>query len=493
MAEQESENTSSLKERTAKGLLWAALNSGFMQLLNAVFGIVLMAVLEPKDYGMTAVLAIYSTIAAQLQDSGFVSALTNKQNPTHRDYNSVFWFNILTSAAIYIVLWFCAPMIAEYNNDERLIWLSRYAFLGFFLASFSIAPRAILFKQLKVREQTICGSVALLVSGIVGIVMALCGFRYWSIATQPIVFVGLVSVLSWHFARWKPSLNVSFQPIREMFSFSCKLLVTNIFNNVNKYALEAILGRYYQKQEIGYYSQANKWNLMGSSVISEMVQRVAQPMFVQMGDDEERLKRAFRKMLCFTSFITFPLMFGLSMVSGEFMALFPDKWQPAVPFLRMLCIGGAFLPLTALYSNFIISRGKSGTYMWNTISQSVLIIANVFAVQYFKLELFGMSGFRLMIFFYVMILAGWLLVWHYFVWKEIRLSFIRAFMDILPYLATSVVVMVATRHLTSMIEDNILLLVSRIMLAVILYILLMLVVDRKTMKEYISFIAKKRH
>lgn len=491
--EQEPHQTQSLKERTAKGLLWGALSSGSTQVLNVVFGIVLMAVLEPGDYGMTAVLAIYSTIAAAIQDSGFVSALTNKRNPTHRDYNSVFWFNILTSVTIYVILWFCAPLIAEYNNDWRLVWLSRYAFLGFFVASFSITPRAILFRQLKVREQTISTVVALLSSGIVGITMALCGLGYWSIATQSIIFVGLISVMSWHYSRWRPSLNISFQPIREMFGFSCKLLVTNIFNNINKYALESILGRYYPKQEIGYYSQANKWNLMGSNVISDMVQRVAQPMFVQVGDDPERLNRAFRKIMCFTSFVAFPLMLGLSMVAEEFISLFPDRWMPTVPFLRMLAVGGAFIPLAALYSNFLISRGRSQTYMWNVICQSVLIIAGVFAVQFFGLEVCGQSGFRLMILFYVTVLAGWLFVWHYFVWRETGLSLLRVLMDILPYMAVSVAVMVVTYLLTSALENNVLLLVCRIVFAVVLYVVAMLLIERGTMKEYIGFIIRRKH
>ncbi len=491
--EQKPQQSQSLKERTAKGLLWGALSSGSMQVLNAVFGIVLMTILEPGDYGMTAVLAIYSTIAASIQDSGFVAALTNKRNPTHRDYNSVFWFNILTSATIYIVLWFCAPLIAEYNHDRRLVALSRYAFLGFFFASFSITPRAILFKQLKVREQAIASIVSLLSAGIVGTTMALCGMGYWSIATQTIIYVGLVSVMSWHYSRWRPSVKVSFQPIREMFGFSCKLLVTNIFNNVNKYALEAILGRYYPKQEIGYYSQANKWNLMGSNVISEMVQRVAQPMFVQVGDDRERLNRAFRKIMRFTSFVAFPLMFGLSMVAEEFISLFPDRWMPTVPFLRMLAVGGAFIPLAALYSNFLISRGKSKTYMWNTICQSALIIAGVFSVQFFGLDLWGLTGFRLMILFYVIVLAGWIFVWHYFVWRETGLSLWRVLMDILPYVAVSVAVMTVTYLLTSAIGNTVLLLVCRIALAVVLYVAAMLLIERSMMKEYIGFIIRRKH
>lgn len=484
-------NSSSLKEKTVKGLFWGAMNSVMMQILNAVFGIVLMLNLTPKDYGMTGVLAIYSAIAGSLQDSGFVSALTNKRDATHRDYNSVFWFNVLCSALIYIILWFCAPFIANYNHEPKLIWLSRYAFLGFFFASFSITPRAILLKELKVKEQTICGVVALLVSGTVGITMALHEMAYWSLATQYIVFVSVVSLLSWYFSGWLPSLNFSFKPIKEMFGFSCKLLITNIFNNINKYAFEGVLGKFYSKNDIGNYTQANKWNLMGSNTITGMVQSVAQPMFVQVGDDKERLQRSFRKMLRFTAFVSFPLMFGLCLVSKEFISLFPTNWLPTIPLLQILCIGGAFLPITTLYSNFVISRGKSDIFMWNTICQSLLIIANVFIVQYLHLELFGLSGIKLMVVFYVNILALWIVIWHYFVWKEIKLSFFVALVDILPFMLIASLTMLATYYATIFIANAYLSLISRIIIAAIIYIGILYVIKANILKECVEYLIKK--
>ena len=122
----------SLKEKTAKGLFWGGMNNGVQQLLGLAFGIILGRLLDPSDYGMTAMLAVFSVIANELQASGFKTGLINMKAPTHNDYNAVFWFNILVSALIYIILWFCAPLIADYNKEPQLVALSRYAFLGFF-------------------------------------------------------------------------------------------------------------------------------------------------------------------------------------------------------------------------------------------------------------------------------------------------------------------------------------------------------------------------
>lgn len=484
---------SELKDKTARGLLWGFISNSSMQVLNVVFGFVLTFFLSSEDYGMMAVLSIYSAIAASLQDSGFVAALTNKPRPTHRDYNSVFWFNISCSAVIYIVLWVCAPLIADYNHDSRLVALSRYAFLGFFVASFSITPRAILFKQMRVREQTLCSVVALLVSGVVGITMAVCKMAFWSIATQSIVFVGVTAIMSWYFSRWRPSFHISFQPIRQMFAFSFKLLITNVFFNVNKFAFESVLGNFYPKSDIGFYSQANKWNQMGSQTISGMVQGVAQPMFVEVGDDAERLRRVFLKMLQFTSFVSFPALFGLSLVAPQVIGILPARWLPAADYLGLLAIGGAFLPLATLYSNFVISRGKSHIYMWNIIAQSLLILAAIFVVRWLDLSLCGLSGIWLMMLFYICINIVWIGIWHLFVWRQIRLNPLQALRAVLPFMAVAMLTMVATHYATRFIPDGIVLLVVRVLMAAGVYCGILWLTGSGILKECVGFIFKKHN
>ena len=193
-----------LKDKTAKGLVWGGINNGATQVLNAIFGIVLARMLTPDDYGLIAMLLVFSTVATALQDSGFVIALTNKRDATHEDYNAVFWFNIVVSFLLYALLFLVAPLIAVFYNEPILTSLSRYFFLGFFIASFSIVPRAILFRQLKQRELAFTGLTSLIISGAVGITMAYNGYAFWGIATQTLTFNFCITILSWYFSKWKP-------------------------------------------------------------------------------------------------------------------------------------------------------------------------------------------------------------------------------------------------------------------------------------------------
>lgn len=482
--------TTNLKDKAAKGFFWGALNNGATQILNAVFGIVLARKLGQADYGLIGMLTIFSLIANSLQDSGFVTALTNKKDVSHRDYNSVFWFNIGVSLCLYLLFCLCAPLIAWFFNEPILTNLSRYYFFSFFIASFSIVPRAILFRQIRQRELAVMGLTALLVSGIVGIAMAYNGMAYWGLATQTITFNLMVSILSWVLSRWRPSLQVSFQPIRAMFGFSSKMLITNIFNQVNNNIFSLILGKIYTKVEVGTYNQANKWNLMGASTITGMVQGVAQPTFVQVGDDLERLRRAFSKMLRFTCFISFPVMFGLALVAPEFIVLLiKEKWLSSAYLMQYLCIGGAFLPIATLYFNLIISRGKSDVYMWNIIAQGCAILGCILLV-------YAAGGnIAHMMLTYVAIIIIWIGIWHIFLYQEIRYPFLSALKDILPFMLIATATMLITYFATRWIENLYLLLITRILFAAAIYLATLWLFGAKILRECIGYLfhSKAKH
>lgn len=496
--------TTDLKTKAARGFLWGALNNGAMQVLNAVFGIVLARKLDQADYGLIGMLTIFTLVANSLQDSGFVTALTNKRNATHHDYNAVFWFNIGVSFILYVLFFCCAPLIAYIYHEPILTNLSRYYFAGFFIASFSIVPRAILFRQIKQRELAIMGLISLIISGTVGIIMAYNGMAYWGLATQTITFNLMVSILSWVLSGWKPCLPTPkggwwtfFAPIREMFSFSSKMLITNIINQVNNNIFSVVLGLLYNKNVVGTYTQANKWNTMGASTITGMVQGVAQPTFVEVGDDLERLRRAFSKMLRFTSFVSFPVMFCLALVAPEFIVtLIKEKWLPSAHLMQILCIGGAFLPIATLYFNLIISRGKSDVYMWNVIAQGCAILGAILMIHGIEF-LIPHSSFliphsvTLMVLAYVLIVILWTGIWHRFLYQEIRYPFLSALKDMLPFLLTAGVTMLITWFATRWIESPPILLIVRILMATLIYLGLLWLFGAKILRECIGYLMKR--
>ena len=117
------------------------------------------------------------------------------------------------------------------------------------------------------KEQTIIGGIALVVSGGVAIVLAACNFTYWALAWQQIAYINILNIGRYYFVKWRPTLHIDFTPVRRMFGFSSKMLVTSIINTINSHILTVIFGRLFPANIVGHFTQANKWNTMASSFV----------------------------------------------------------------------------------------------------------------------------------------------------------------------------------------------------------------------------------
>lgn len=473
-----------LKEKTAQGLLWSAVNSGLTQLLNLVIGIFLARKLLPGDYGIIGVLTIFTAIAGCLQASGFTQGLINLKRPTANDYNSVFWFNVTVSIVIYAILFCCAPLIAWFFHQPVLVDVSRFVFLSFVISSFGIAQNAYMVKNMMQREIAVSSVVALVLSGIVGLALAYLGKAYWSLAWQQIVYITVLNAGRYYYADWRPSFHIDMGPVKGMFRFSVKILFTNIINTLSQHLLTFIFGHLFHINTVGNYSQANKWNTMGSSTISNTLGQVAQTVLVSVEEERDREVRIFRKMLRFTAFLSFPALFGLALVSREFiLCLLKDEWAGAIPLLQVLCLGGAFMPFYTLYQNLAISNRRSDLYMWCNIAQIVAQLAVVLALYRF--------GIMVIVCAYSAFTIVWLLAWQAIARQLIGIRFIHVMLDTMPFMLSSIAVMVATYYATAWIDSLPLLLVSRIILAALLYFAIMKAAKVKIMDECLQYFSKK--
>jgi len=465
-------------------LLWGGLNSGIQQLVGLAFGIVLGRLLSPSDYGMMAMISIFSLVATALQDSGFRTALTNIEHPKHEDYNSVFWFNIIMASSLYVILFLAAPLIGEYYHTPRVVPLCRYAFLSIVIASFGTAQSAYLFKHLRAKQQAEAGALAVILSSMTGVGMAFAGMAYWSLATQGLVYVGINTLLQWHFSPWRPSIHgITFAPVRRMFRFSCKILATTIMTHVNNNVLNILLGHYFTPRDTGNYNQAYQWNTKCYSLVQSMVAQVAQPVLVSLNGEEDRQKDVFRKMMRFTAFITFPLLFGFGLVAKEFIVTaIGEKWLASAQLIQILCLSGATMPLSTLFSNMIISKGRSGTFFWCTFTLGLVQIATMIMIW--------PMGIRTMVIAYTLLNTSWLLVWLFFVRRLIGYGYWMFFCDVMPFALAAAGVMVVAYVATMPLSNLIALLISRFIIAVVLYYAVMKIARVKILAECEQFVKR---
>ena len=475
----------SLKDKTAKGLFWGGMNNGVQQLLGLAFGIILGRLLDPSDYGMTAMLAVFSVIANELQSSGFKTGLINMKEPKHEDYNAVFWFNILAGAVIYVVLFFCAPLIAAYYHQPKLIPLSRYVFLGFVFSSFGIAQSAYMTKQMQIKQIAKCGMTATLTSSIISVILAALGFGYWALATQYLMYIAINTLLLWYFSPWRPTLKVTFEPVRRLFPFSVKIMVSAIFTQINSQIMNLLLGHYYGETNTGHYNQAYQWSSKGYLLVGNMVKQVDQTVLVGLHDERERQLAVLRKMMRFTAFIAFPLLFGLGLVSHEFIVLaIKAKWAFAASLLPYLCLCGAFMPLSTLLTDAIISHQRSDIYLWSTLALGVLQIGLMVGLW--------RQGILTMVIAYAVLNILWMFVWFFFVHRLMGYRLVHFLKDFVPFALTAAAVIVVTGLVTQTITSLWILLISRILIAAILYYAVMRLSGAVILKECLAFLKNGR-
>ena len=472
-----------LKERTAKGLFWGGLNSLTQQVIGIIFAIILGRLLDNADFGMMAMIGVFSLIATTLQNSGFPTALANMKEPRDEDYNSVFWFNIIVGFSAYLVLFFCAPLIAAYYNEPRLIPLCRYAFLSILIASFGTAQNAYLFKNLKARQQAKASMTAVVVSSVTGAACAFAGLAYWSLATQGLVYVSINTLMAWHYSPWRPSLHgITFEPVKRMLRFSFKILLSNIATIIN--ILIFLLGHYYTAHDTGNYNQAYQWDSKCFSLVQSMVNQVAQPVLVDLQSDSNRQLNAFRKLMRFTAFLSFPLLLGFGLVAKEFIVITVGaKWLVSAGYVQILCLAGATMPLFTLLSNMVISKGKSNLYLYCTFGLG--------AVQIVSMLVLWPYGILTMVIAYTLLNILWIFVWLFFVnlLTGYRLWFFIK--DTAPFAVAAFAVMTVTYLATAGISTLWLLLICRIAMAALLYYVIMRVARVQILAECQQFIVSK--
>lgn len=476
-----------LKERTEKSLFWSMLNNGTLQLLNILFGVVLARLLTPGDYGIVGVLTIFTLIAGNLQSSGFTQALINLKPPKPEDYNSVFWFNVIVSVVLYTILWFCAPLIAAFFHQPVLVDVSRFVFLAFLISSLGIAHAAYMSKNMMNREIAIINLIALLCSGATGIILAFNGYAYWSLAWQQVIYITVLNIGRYYFVKWKPIFKIDFGPVKRMFGFAVNILFTNIINTLSGQILTFIFGRFFPITQVGNFTQANKWNTQANTFVSGTLTQVVQTVLVSVNDDKERQKRIFRKMIRFTAFVTFPVMLGLALVANEFViVVLGNKWLDCIPLLQVLCMAGAFIPFYTVYQHLAIGCNRGDLYLWCNVGQIVLQIGLILLCYH----LFSQS-IIVVVTVYSIFMILWLAAWQVAAKHLINLKWSEAFLDIVPFLLINVVVFTITYFATLFIHNNVLLLITKVILGAALYIIVMKLAKVKIFDECWQFLRKK--
>ena len=397
----------SLKLRTARTLKWNTIDRVSTQVLYAVTGVVLANLLSKEDFGLVGALLVFQAFGILFVDSGFGSALLQKKNPDKRDFSTVFWFNLCVSIAVYAVLFFCAPLIADiFQGDRRLIPLSRVMFLSFIFNGLGLVQTTRLMKEMNVRQIAFANIVGLTISGAVGIFLAFSGYGAWALVWQTVSLAVIKTGWLWITGKWLPEICFSRESLRRIWRVGLSVFSSSALNTFFLYIYSFVIGAFYSLASLGIYTQADKWSKMGSASISQVLTASFVPLLAKFQDDGENFRRYVSRINGFTSFILFPLLLGITAVGTPlFHTLFGTKWDAAIILFQILTVRGIFVVLNSLYTNYLLALGYARRLFIVEIVKDGLIFAAVMATVWFdSLELLVWGQLGASVLTYVIVL-----------------------------------------------------------------------------------------
>jgi len=276
-----------LKQKMIGTLAWTTIDRFGQQAIQFVIGIVLARLLSPSEYTLIALVMIFVSLSNTLVDGGFGLALVRKQDANETDFNTVFYFNVFVSVLLYLVLYFSAPYIADFYNQPKLVEVGRVVFVAILINSIYLIPNIKLVRKLDFKSNTIVNISSVILSGITGIYIALKGLGVWALVAQQVSFQLSRAIIISYIVRWKPQLKFSISVLRNFFSYGVNLLGTTILNNIFSYLYVLVLGKFFAKQEVGLYYQANKLNDT-TNYSFQVILSSTYNVFVKIQDDTER-------------------------------------------------------------------------------------------------------------------------------------------------------------------------------------------------------------
>lgn len=485
-----------LKTRTARTIKWNVIDRFASQLLYAVTGVVLARLLSTDDFGLVGAVLVFQTFASLFVDSGFSYALIQRKSPSQTDYSTVLWFNLSISIILYIILFFCAPLIADcFQHDSRLISLSRVMFLTLIINASTIVQTNRLMKRMDVKMVAVSNSIGLIIAGVTGISLAIYGYGAWAIVWQSITLTSVKTFVLWTSERWMPTLTFSFSALKSYFGIGSRMMLTSFFNTLFLNIYSFFIGNRAGLSSLGYYTQSDRWSKMGITSISQVFTSSFLPALSAVQDDNERYLRACSRMNRLAAYILFPSMLWLIMMAPNiFHTLFDNKWDNSIALFQLLLARGIFTILIGIYNNFLLAKNHPKAILWIEILRDGVAFIVLIATLPFINESRGDNpvwGLELLIFGQLLSsFVAWV-VTLIITTRFIKASVRKFISDLFPYFFLSLAICAVLYVISNLFQQAILNLALQIIIAFTLYFVINFLSGSKIQREAIAYIMKK--
>lgn len=380
----------SLRERVLAGLFWSASARLVGQVFTWAITIVVIRLLTPADYGLLAMASVFVNFVVLLAEAGLGMAIVQQQSMDESELRRVFGAVILIDGLLFLVQFAAAPAIAFFFGEERLISMIRAMALQFLLTIFSVIPISLMTRTLDFKRQSLIELASAACGSVVTLALAFAGWGVWAIIAGT-VFGQLCKTVAINvvapFLKW-PDFSLS--GLRSLMTFGGQVTAARVLWFIYSQADVFIAGKLLGKELLGFYSVAMHVASLPVQKLSAVVNQVAFPTFAQTQHDVAAVRSYLLKAVRLLSFLSFPLLWGVSSISNEIVeVLLGPGWAAAALPLQLLPLVMPFSMLTPFFNAAFQGIGRADIVLRNVTTACFLMpAAFAFGVQW---ELTGLA------------------------------------------------------------------------------------------------------
>lgn len=369
-----------IRERTITGVRWSVISQGLNQGFAFAISIVLARILGPKVFGLIGMITVFTGLANVIGNFGLGDAIIQRKELESRHLNAAFWTNVIMGSTLTLLMATLAPVVAWFYKEPALLTLMAVLALKYVLDSMFVVQVALLYRELQFRTLAGIQIGSTVISGLVGLGMALNGMGPWSLVAQALGASLLSLAISWGLGNWRPRFSIEMRACKDLFGFSSYVLGFNIVNYWARTCDNLLIGRIIGPTALGIYSRAYSLMLIPLNQVSRVVGRVMFPALSAIQDDKQRIKRAYLKSISVIGLITFPMMIGAFAISDHLiLAILGDKWAGVIPLLKIFCWVGLLQSITATGGWIYVSQGRTGLYFTMGLIFSLALVVSFVA------------------------------------------------------------------------------------------------------------------
>lgn len=327
------------KKTVLFSFFWKFMERGFSQGLSLFIQVLLARILLPEDFGSMAILVAVIGYASVFVQSGLSTAIIQKKELAPKDIDTVLTASLGVAVVMYMILFAGAPLVADYYRSPELLPALRTQGIVLFLGAYNAVQIAVVSRRMQFRMLFWRSMLAIPISGVVGIALAMYGFGVWALIGQSLsASIVTVVFLSWG-VDYRLRLGFSLDSAKELYGFGVKILLANLISQFHDMFRVMAIGRVFSKTDLAYFDKGFTYAKYANTLISDSMSSVLLPVFSRKQDNTQEILQMARKSVQISSFVIFPLLLGIAALSQPLVSLIlTDKWLECVPFLALFCI-----------------------------------------------------------------------------------------------------------------------------------------------------------